>query len=165
MTRPFDETLASVAERMFEGLAFMLPMPEADADGTPVPSPIAVRVAFDGPFAGTLVLVASEAMLPALARNMLGFDEGAEPPREKQMDALKELINVICGNLLPAIAGPAAVFDVRAPEVIGPDAALGPDGGPPLAATVRLTLDEGKAELSLYMDDSLVLSEQEGAPQ
>jgi CheY-specific phosphatase CheX len=153
MSRPCDVTLASVAERMFEGLAFMISMPQADGDPPSIPSPVSVRVAFDGPLSGTLVLTAAEDMLPALARNMLGLDGTSQPSLEDQMDALKELVNVICGNLLPALTGTEAVFDVHSPELLGPDAAPCPGGGPPLAARASLTLDEGQAELALYVPE------------
>ena len=54
-----------------------------------------------------------------LTENMLGLDEGeAEISSDDQADALKETINVICGNLLPAIAGKDAVFDIQPPEIL-----------------------------------------------
>ena len=75
---------------------------------------IAVQVGFHGPFTGAVRLEMSAAVLPMLAANMLAMD--GEPGRVLQMDALGELANIVCGNVLPALAGPRAVFnlDIRA---------------------------------------------------
>ena len=109
-----NEPLRQVAEETFESLAFMFAMPGDDEFGPDPDAPLAVaRVSFHGPFAGELHLGVSRDMLPDLAANMLGMDEQATAPTpEQQADALRELLNVVCGNLLPAIAGAEAVFNV-----------------------------------------------------
>ena len=81
-------------------------------------------------------------MLPGLAANMLGVDEA--PGSAEQADALGELANVLCGNLLPAIAGEQHVFILEAP---GP----GRDEGSPVATT-SLTFDSGAVRASLYRE-------------
>jgi CheY-specific phosphatase CheX len=123
----------------FEELAFALP---AGDGGAVAAKTVSAQVAFHGPFAGRVVLTVDEAMLPTLAANMLGVEE--PPPAADQKDALGELANVLCGNLLPAIAGTEHVFLLDAP-------APGEDGGAPTAA-VTLALDVGTARASLYCD-------------
>jgi CheY-specific phosphatase CheX len=90
-------------------------------------------------------------MLPAIASNMLGLDEGdTTPPPEQQRDALKELTSVVCGNLLPRMAGTQAVFKIEAPQIVEPQAVEKTGGQGPLARA-RLILDEGRAEFALFI--------------
>jgi hypothetical protein len=146
-----EQTLCYVAEEQFESLAFLFPLP-ADPE---VPAPAVaewttVSVDFTGPFGGQLYLAVPSEMLAVLGSNMLGMDEPAATAG-RQIDALKELINVVCGNLLPAIAGDEAAFDVKAPRLLGAAAAPQFPGAVPAAAT-RVLLDAGPAELWLSLD-------------
>ena len=107
-------------------------------------------VSFHGPFNGKLVAIASGELLPAIAANMLGDDQ---PPTERQqLDALGEIANVICGNVLPAIAGENPVFVLSPPEVTRLTSPVEPERDEPVAAT-RIALDEGWADLRLYADN------------
>jgi len=131
--------LEAAAFDAFEDLGFLLADPEpAEATG-----PLhGMRVAFQGPVAGALDVWADETVLTALAMNMMGSDE--PPVRATQMDALGEMANVICGNVLPLLEDPTADFRLEAPEPLGqgaPGAAndgigLGFEGG---LVRVRLT--------------------------
>ena len=142
-----DSLIQRVAEETFEALAFMMPMPADDEPSADAPTVIA-SVRFAGPFAGTLLLTVEQAMLAELAGNMLGMMDPDDLTAEQQIDGLKELLNVICGNLLPELAGEEAVFDVLAPEMIPGAPAPAGDAAP--LASVCLALDAGRAALSLY---------------
>ncbi|NLF29817.1 MAG: chemotaxis protein CheX [Planctomycetes bacterium] len=141
-----DDLVRRVAEDTFEALAFMLPM-TCDGDAAIDAPAVTASVRFAGPFAGTLLLTVEQAMLAELAGNMLGAMDPQDLTDEQQADGLKELLNVICGNLLPELAGQEAVFDVLAPELR--EGASLPGGAAPLAS-VRLDLDAGRASLALY---------------
>ena len=149
MNKQHDEILQRVAEETFEALAFLLPMPEPDE---PIDCPtVIVNVGFNGPFNGKLVVTLPEAVLVELTANMLGIDEGEGISVDSQQDALKELANVVCGNVLPEIAGSAAVFNVAAPELTDASAP-GNEDGLSYAATARIFLDSGPATLELLTD-------------
>jgi CheY-specific phosphatase CheX len=120
-------------------------------DEAPAPGPLPMRaaaIAFDGPFSGELVVRASAELLPHLAANMLGLDEPSAASADQQEDALKELANVICGNLLPALAGREPVFRVGVPRTLTADEPA--PGQQPAAA--RLFLDVGRVELALSVN-------------
>lgn len=148
-----DETLASVAEQTFESLAFMFPM-EDEAPADPARPRLTSAVPFSGPFGGSLAVTVDEAALPMLAANMLGLDPDSPPTRVQQEDALREMANVICGNLLPAIAGTEAVFYVGAPEI-----AAGPSAAP--VASAHLALDAGPVDLALAVEGEVPAALQE----
>jgi len=144
--QPNEEILARVAQEVLETMAFALVLP-----GEPEPSgeaPVArARVSFEGPFCGSVSLAVPGAVLPELTATMLGTEESGGPTPEQQSDALGELANVMCGNLVQALAGPEPVFRLDAPQVTTePETAPDP-GGRTVAA--RVALENGWAELSL----------------
>ncbi len=158
MNNKLDEVLRSVAEKALESLAFILPMgeeyqPDEAQRPTEDDSALVASVCFSGPFGGTLFVAFPSCMLPELAENMLGLDfEAATPSTDHQQDALKELANVICGNLLPEIAGAKAEFDVGAPDLLTQGTIPQSYRQRPPSAGAQLCLDSGTAVLGLFTD-------------
>jgi len=149
MDQTSENTLLQVAERTFEELAFLIPLGDDEAPQQPPGPQTVASIHFRGPFSGTLFIAVPTTMLPELARNMLGLDQ--DPPRDKQLDAFKELLNVVCGNLLPELAGPQAIFDVSPPQLC-PETTLPPTHhDTPPTATATLDLDAGPARLALFI--------------
>lgn len=105
--------LEAAAFGAFEDLGFLLADPEPPEATGPLHG---MRVAFRGPVVGTLDVWADDTVLSALALNMTGSD--AVPSRAVQMDALGEMANVICGNVLPALEDPRANFRIEAPAPV-----------------------------------------------
>ncbi len=153
MTSRLEKQLFQTATLIFDELAFMLPVPEPDDDQEQAIA-AAVSVEFQGPFRGRLILGASQELLPTLAANMLGEENAGSPGQ--QLDALGEVANVICGNVLPVIAGSEQVFQIAAPEVCDSATVLGSDRDSP-AAEVHLPLDEGYAQVLLFLQHGALL--------
>jgi hypothetical protein len=65
---------------------------------------------------GSLTLVMPEAMAVEIAANFLGVDADDPAADVAARDALKELLNIVCGNVLTALYGQEAVFDLEIPE-------------------------------------------------
>ena len=142
---PNDQLLAQVTEDTFASMAFLFPGGEPDdAPGDPV----VITVAFAGPQRGRLEMLLPKRILDTLAVNMLGLDETQAPTPDQKADAVKEVLNVICGNLLPRIDDPKAVYDV-CPPVIEP---ARPAQGPAPAASARVALEIGTVELHLFQE-------------
>lgn len=151
MSRNLATVLHHTAARTFEEMTFALPLEGADPSpdsrsSTLDPSSVLAVVDFHGPFGGRLEVGVSSALLSTIAANMLGQEE--PPPLPEQRDALRELANVICGNLLPAIAGRGPVFHLDAPWIVDADAT---PAGQPLAAETVVAFDEGRATLRLFV--------------
>lgn len=72
-------------------------------------------IAFKGIVNGKYMVVCQEGFARTLASNLLGVD--AEVTEADTNDALKEMINVLSGNLLTASYGEDTVFDLSAPMV------------------------------------------------
>lgn len=148
MPETLTSPLAEAASETFESLAYFFAEPGAPDDLPTDGIDGVVGVAFSGPSNGGVILQLSGGVLPALAANMLGLDEETSPG--DQRDALGEAANVICGNVLPRVAGTAAVFALGVPKVYASwnDAVevLGP-----VSARVRLELEGGRADVALVM--------------
>ena len=159
MRAKLEERMSQVAIDTLEKLAFMFAFSDEGGEDLPRDSAVAGSISFTGPFSGTLLVTMSIEVLQELAGNMLGLDDGEETTQDHRSDALKETMNVICGNLLPAIAGDEVIFDIGVPKVIPADQEMKkgagvPDGLAP-SAEVNLDLDEGQCVLFLFLDGEI----------
>ena len=146
MTSITRSPLLEAATSTVESLALLLPEPTPSEGQLSAPLARRVRVRFAGPLRGAVEVRATDDVARAVAANMLGVD-AADDPRLVQ-DALGEVANVICGNLLPELAGRAAVFHLGAPAPVTP--AESAADAPALA--IVLGVDDGRAEVALYVD-------------
>lgn len=108
-----DEALAATATKVLEELAFFFVEPDPDAaNHTPGVDydGIVCVVDFVGPYDGRLEFHLPAPLASALAANMLGDD--AAPPNLVR-DAAGEVANVICGNVLPTLAGSDVSFSLE----------------------------------------------------
>jgi CheY-specific phosphatase CheX len=155
MSNPADKALYRAAAVIFEEMGFLLPTPSDRPIGH---SPAAgAIVSFRGPFAGALTLRITRDVLPILTSNMLG-DERSEN-EQLERDAVGEIANVICGNVLPAIAGGDATFSLECPRFFEgqvPGDTL-PARTP--SAEIHVGLDPGQADIALYMPDGMTGSQ------
>lgn len=145
--------LLEAAASTFEQLGFLFADFEMDPVQQEAQVRVVARVDFVGPLEGSLELHLAGDLLRRLAANMLG-EEGLTT-EQIMHDALGEVTNVVCGNVLPTLAGPRAVFDLATP-VVAASRVGWPDAGAP-AAQGSLGLEDGRVDLILYA------SENEGA--
>jgi|AMFO01.1.fsa_nt_gi Predicted inhibitor of MCP methylation, homolog of CheC len=144
-----ERVLKSVASEVLEGLAFVSADGSVQAEAENVKKGVAI-VRFSGPFSGELTVAAPEETVCELAMNMLGLETGEDCSEQAKADALGEVANVICGNLVAAIGGPQAVFDLEKPQVVFAE----PGEGAKLEAApgerrVLLALETGWISISL----------------
>jgi CheY-specific phosphatase CheX len=140
MNSEWKAALSRAVRDVFENLCFMLPMPTS---GSIPPAPgslsrVILAVDFTGAGRGSLHLTLPDSMIASVASSMLGEDGPLE--LSEQYDAVCELANIVCGNVLPLIAGERAVFDLASPRVI---ATMDADLGDLFDASARILMDEG----------------------
>ncbi len=120
-------------------------------------------IEFIGPVKGKLYLRCEETMALALAANLLGTDHADMQTQADAWDALAELLNVVCGNLVTELFDSKKPFSLSTPQlnIIPPNnsddkqnttddpkkSELGAD-----TQTVRLLLDGHPMEFSLEVD-------------
>lgn len=134
MPESLEAILVAATQRALETTAFLFAepgSPDGAGDADPAAAAadrtsFAATVAFTGSHHGALSIEFPARLLPVLAANVLGEDEA--PDEATQRDALGELANIVCGNVLPALnpdgkysLGPPAVC--TAPAVVAGDTA------------------------------------------
>ncbi len=132
----------------FDSLAFAIASSEVPPTDVEPPLDGAVQVGFHGSFGGRLVLGVSGGIMSGLAENMLG-DEGSLTP-QAQWDALGEIANVICGNVLSEIAGKESSFLLDPPKRVGKRELDSPSDVE--TVRIRLGLEGGLADVLLVLD-------------
>ena len=155
MERQIRHILTGVANETLGKLAFIFAFADVERvnDG---PSPaVAGRVDFNGYFSGYLMMRISQGAVGELAANMLGLDDDCEISDAEQQDAFKEMLNVICGNLLPAIAGDQMEFLIGSPMVLSEDDARMELSQKDPLCVARLMLEDGFCDLYFYPDGPL----------
>src|SRR5690349_11017779 len=146
MTSITHSPLLAAAATTFESLAMLPSSATLSAAEAAAPIAFGVRVDFEGPLRGRLELHVTADVACCVAENMLGLPIALDADATLVRDALGEVANVVCGNVLPELAGRDAVFRLGAP---GPSA-LAAKGTP--AAALSLGVDGGRAELALHLE-------------
>ena len=106
-----EEAISEALEKM----AFLTLLPMDEEIAAPQET-ILTYIRFVGPHNGTFLILTGQEMGKILAEN---FGAVCEADDESSSDALKELVNVTCGLLLPFLADSSEdVFDVTVPETV-----------------------------------------------
>lgn len=140
------EALINTSRAVLEDLCFMFAERIEEEERSSHAPDAETKVAFEGPFSGKLVLRAYGGTLKAIACNMLGKATTSE---EQQIDAFGEFANVLCGNLLPAISGPKAVFSIKHPETSRNTVLSGDESNDPEAG-ISFSSEEGDLDILLF---------------
>jgi CheY-specific phosphatase CheX len=109
--------LSEVTVEILERFAFMLGDPADPGAASTLPaSAWLATMRYTGPRCGAIGLAASPALAHQMAANLFGREPG-EISKEEAADALKEFLNVTCGDFLHALEGNEPIFDLSAPAV------------------------------------------------
>jgi CheY-specific phosphatase CheX len=149
MSKQLRSQLMRATISTFEDLGFVLPTPDVDEHQAAIALAWRARVSFRGPVSGWLEVRITDAVADEVAANMLGITDGVEPAVKR--DALGEIANVVCGNVVPALGTPEDVFDLNAPEVRAIESGatrFGSEG----ALVLSIGLEAGRAELELFVE-------------
>ena len=156
-------TLFEVCRTIFEDAAFtFVDMPDEtgaiDPGMTLDSGDIAAEVDFAGPFNGLLAVSTCSKMAVNAAANMLGVDEDDPSAGEKKSDALCELLNMICGNFLPAVAGAEPEFRIGSPRIIstGEFKRHIDNEQMPGAAAIQIVVEGCLTDVVFFVDDRKV---------
>jgi CheY-specific phosphatase CheX len=140
--------LQKAAAGVFEKLTFMLPARDLDEVQIHASFQLAASVDFVGPVSGTFIVALFGDLVSIMAANMLG--EVDAPSDFQQKDAIKELANVMCGNMLPHLLGEKAVYNISAPQIIEDRAEIGSKYGISMEKLL-VGIETGRAELQIFL--------------
>jgi CheY-specific phosphatase CheX len=148
MKNRIEKKLGETAVRTFEDTCFMYSVPELKEVQSNLPMEAAAEVKYRGNFTGRVVLEARGGLFKSIAVNMLGNDH----PTETQMrDALGEIANIICGNVIPALGESPDSYRIENPRYLTGAECRSVLLGEPLV-TLVLNLNLGRADVKFYVD-------------
>jgi CheY-specific phosphatase CheX len=106
-----------VVKDVMERFAFMFTETEGETPAfSAADDPLQGTIRFKGKVSGVLIMVAPRSFCQEMAANVLGAD-GGEIGDTAAEDALKELINIVCGTLTWSLYGEREVFHLSVPLV------------------------------------------------
>ena len=142
-----NRQLADAISEVIEELVLMfVDMPEQPPeDWQPQ---IRATIEFTGPYDGQLVLLANNELCDTLAANLLGADHHDAEVLANAHDALGELLNVVCGNMVTKLFSTQYAFHLQMP-VVEPYNSEQQDTD----TDQRDQADQGCTECVLIMDD------------
>ena len=118
MRADWHEIVKKTCFDIFEQLAFMfcdeldkIDVQSSDEDF------IKATMAFSGHHRGYVDIIVTRQLTPTLVYNILGLDENDQIEGGIAEDALKELLNTLCGRILPALFTDVETFDLHPPEI------------------------------------------------
>ncbi len=117
MSNP-QTALTEIFCRVLEEFAFLFAEPVENEEITSAPGPgFTAKMTFSGPITGQITLFVPESLIYVIAANALGVEPEDTQRAVLAQDALKELLNITCGQLLTALAGETPVFHLSVPVV------------------------------------------------
>ena len=150
--------LLEVLTEIFEEFAFVFLEEESDDGAPPDDDALLAEIGFSSSRrSGKLILAASRSLCSEVAENVLGEEDQENLPWNASRNALQELVNIACGNILARLYGTKENFELSVPSCLEISAEqwrrrLGGEGaiflsaeGEPIGA--RLTLDKGKRNI------------------
>lgn len=78
---------------------------------------VEARMAFHGPFGGSLSLALPREAELEIAANFLGKEADDPEVAKCAEDSIKEILNMVCGHMLTELAGEDPVFDLSIPKL------------------------------------------------
>ena len=139
-------TLVTIFSDVLASLAFMF---TEDEEGELLPREVWLEttIGYRGPASGVLRFQCTRAFSILLAANLLGVTPPDDTAESKGDDAVKEFMNIVCGQLITALHGTESVFDLTIPQIR--ELAAVPDfSGDGRGGTARLSVDGHRVGLS-----------------
>ena len=149
MKTKIEKVLKESAIKTFEDICFMYLEPELEDEQKGLALEAVSQVKFKGDYNGSLIVETRGGLFAAIAANMLGNDH---PNFQQKNDALGEVANIICGNVVPSLGRKSGQeYKIESPVILNIDE-MPADKEEPLAQ-VTLNLSEGRADIKLFLDD------------
>lgn len=139
-----NEALYRTVVESFEGFCRMIPQAHLSPEQKKVPWETAVEVLFKGPRRGGLRMDLYGNLAGEIAFQMTG----SAMPKPEEVDALGEMANIVCGNILPFAFGSEAILDLDRPKRLDQDR---PVPGNVLSET-EIPLSGGRLKVRLWAD-------------
>ena len=150
MKTQIEKVLIESTVRTLEDLCFMYQEPELKDAQENLPLEAAAEVKYrSDDFTGKLLIETRGRLFSAIATNILSNDD---PIAQQKKDALGEIANIICGNIVPSLGGGGREYKIESPIFLNKDELLKEEKlGKPLAE-ITLNFNDGRVDIKLFVD-------------
>ena len=150
MKTQIEKVLIESTIRTLEDLCFMYQEPELKDAQENLPLEAAAEVEYRSvDFNGKLLIETRGGMFSAIATNILSNDD---PSAQQKKDALGEIANIICGNVVPSLGGGGREYKIEPPRSLNKDDLLKEEGQEEPMAEITLNFKDGRADIKLFVD-------------
>lgn len=152
-----ERTLYESSVSTFEDTCFMYLAPEMEEEQKELPLEAASEARYRGDWTGKLLIETRGGMLEAIASNILSLDE---PSLQQKKDALGEIANIICGNVVISLGRHGRVSKIESPKFLSEEELQTEEDIGSCVAGITLNFFEGRADIKFYVDGYIAAKEQ-----
>ncbi|HOA74617.1 MAG TPA: chemotaxis protein CheX [Phycisphaerae bacterium] len=136
-------TLTAIFSEVLANLAFLF---TDDEETEPALGEVWLEtsISYHGPVSGTLRFRCTRSFCELLAANLLGIDPDDEAAARQSEDAVREFMNIVCGQFVTSMHGSDDVYNLSIPHTVE------------LPETPDLADDGGKTSSTLSVDHHVV---------
>ncbi|HNY49404.1 MAG TPA: chemotaxis protein CheX [Smithella sp.] len=144
-----ERTLYESSVSTFEDTCFMYLAPEMEEEQKDLPVQAASEARYKGDWTGKLLIEARGGMLEGIASNILSIDN---PSLQQKKDALGEIANIICGNVVISLGRHGKVSKIESPQFLSEEELRKEENIGSLVASVTLNFFEGRVDIKFFVD-------------
>ena len=156
MKKQIENVLRESTIKTFEDICFIYQVPELKDDQKNLVLEAAAEVKFRGIFTGKLMIETRGGLFSAIASNMLSNEV---PSIQQKKDALGEIANIICGNVVPSLGRSEPEYKIESPICLNTDDLLKENKQEKPLAEVTLNFNQGRADIKLFVNNYSVTKE------
>ena len=156
MKKQIENVLRESTIKTFEDICFIYQVPELKDDQKNLVLEAAAEVKFRGIFKGKLMIETRGGLFSAIASNMLSNEV---PSIQQKKDALGEVANIICGNVVPSLGRSEPEYKIESPISLNTDDLLKENKQEKPLAEVTLNFNQGRADIKLFVNNYSVTKE------
>lgn len=108
-------TLKTIFSDVLANLAFMF-TDDAQSEAAPGQVWLETVIEYEGPVRGLLRFRCTREFAVMLASNLLGTDPDSEDALQQDEDAVKEFMNIVCGQFVTAMHGTDDIYNLTIPR-------------------------------------------------
>jgi CheY-specific phosphatase CheX len=157
MKKQIENVLKESTIITLEDLCFIYQVPELKDAQENLPLEAAAEVKYrSDDFTGKLLIETRGGLFSAIASNILSNDD---PSAQQKKDALGEIANIICGNVVPSLGGGGREYKIEPPRSLNKDDLLKEEKQGKPMAEITLNFNDGRADIKLFVDGYSAIKE------
>jgi CheY-specific phosphatase CheX len=159
MKSKIEKVLEEASVSTFEDTCFMYQVPELNDVQKNLTLEAAAEVKYRGDYTGSLLIETRGGLFSAIAANILSIDS---PSCLQKKDALGEIANIICGNVVTSLGRSKLGYKIESPRSLKKDDLLKEKRQSKPLAEITMNFNEGRADIKFFVDDDFVVKEKKG---